>query len=558
MSGLLRSLAIASLTVSVVLPSIQTPREGANARPAVGTAALSGVVVNDVTGRPVRRAAVTISSAASNVRQAAVTDETGTFSFENLPADRYFLSASRAGFVTATYGAKRPNRPGTTVALDDGRARTDVTLRMTPGAVITGTVRDAAGEPLPGARVIVLRQTFGYDTGERTLAPAAGGPGQQTDDRGVYRIFGLSADDYFVVVAAGSMIRNASELRETTAAEVDWATRLIHPPGGTPVVTTAPAPAPAEGAAVEYAPVFYPGVFTQAAATAITLKEGEERAGADVMVDWTHTAKISGRVVSAGGALPPGLQVVVVAHDTIPGVPFSGFGNARVAADGTFASAGLPPGDYTVAVRVGNAPGRGAASPTSAALFGTATVTVNGADVSTTVALQTGVTVAGRLVFAGTSIKPPSDLSSVRVSLTGVRSHIPTLGVPAGSADATGAFAFNGVTPGRYRISASASGGWQMQSAMSQGRDIADFPLDINGNDVRDVDITFTDRPTEISGDLLDSDGRPATEYFIIVFPADKAYWTPQSREDSVRPSRHRRPLPRGESAARRVPTLAP
>ena len=77
----------------------------------------------------------------------------------------------------------------------------------------------------------------------------------------------------------------------------------------------------------------------------------------------------------------------IIAHDTIPGIPFSGFGNARVDASGRFASAGLPPGDYTVTVRAAQG-GRGGAS--NAALFGIATVTVNGADVDTTVTLGSG------------------------------------------------------------------------------------------------------------------------------------------------------------------------
>ena len=135
------------------------------------------MVVNDLTNRPMRRALVSISSAVSHVSLAAITDETGAFAFTDLPADRYFLGASKAGFISLAYGAKRPNRPGTTVAVEAGQQKKDLTLRLQPGAVLTGTVRDGTGAPLPGARVIVLRSTFGYDTGERTLAPVAGGLG---------------------------------------------------------------------------------------------------------------------------------------------------------------------------------------------------------------------------------------------------------------------------------------------------------------------------------------------------------------------------------------------
>ena len=65
---------------------------------------------------------------------------------------------------------------------------------------------------------------------------------------------------------------------------------------------------------------------------------------------------------------------------------------------------------------------------------------------------------------------------------------------------------------------------------MAQGRDVADLPLEIANQDIRDVEVTFTDRPTEVSGDLLDAEGHPATQDFIIVFAAEKIDWTPQSR----------------------------
>ena len=106
-------------------------------------------------------------------------------------------------------------------------------------------------------------------------------------------------------------------------------------------------------------------------------------------------------------------------------------------------------------------------------------------------------------------------------------------------ADATGAFTFKGVTPGRYRFSAfGAAGTWQMRSAMALGDDALDVPVTIGSDDVTGVEIVFTDRPSELSGDLLDASGQPASEYFIVVFPSDKKHWTPLSRRiQSVRPA---------------------
>lgn len=538
MIAALRAFAIAGVVLAGWPSPFQTPARDASPS-AFGTSGLSGVVVDDLTSRPLRRAVVTVSGATSGVRLTAITDDTGTFSFTDLPADRYQVSAGKPGFVSLSYGAKKPGRPGIAIALDAGQQKKDLTLRLQPGGVLTGVVRDATGEPLPGARVVVLRMTYGFDTGERTLSSVAGGFGEPTDDRGVYRVYGLPPDDYFVVVTTSTLVRSASEMRETTTAEVDWATRLIR--GQSSAMMAAPGPPPEPGPSLDYAPVFYPGGYTQAQATAISLKEGEERSGVDVLLGWTRTAKILGTVVSPDGPVPQNLQVNVIAHDPIPGIPFSGFGSARVAPDGSFVSPGLPPGDYTVTVRVGAGAGaRGAAPPANAAaLFGIAIVTVSGADVTTTLPLQKGVTVSGKLIFDGDASKPPADALAQRVSLNPVRSRIPTLGVGAATVDTTaGTFTFTGVTPGRYRISSFLGGGWQFRSAMVQGHDAADFPLEIGSDDIRDVEVRFSDKSTEVSGDLLDADGHPASEYSIIVFAADKAYWMPQSRRiQSARPS---------------------
>jgi len=526
-----------SLVLVSAFAAQQTPvRDGGAAPRLAGTAVLSGIVLNDVTSQPLRRAVVSLSDSDNGVRLTAVTDETGTFSFANLPDGRYAVGASKQGYVTMNAGAKRPLRPGTPIALTAGQRRTGVTLRLPPGAVLSGVVRNRAGEPVPDARVMVLHRALGFDTGEPTLESVVGlggWPGQATDDRGTYRIFGLPADDYFVVVSTGIGGSRGEELsREITAAEVDWATRLLQP-------SLALTPAPAPGRAVDYAPVFYPGVPTSAAATMVTVKAGEERSGVDILFERTPMARITGAVVSPTGDLPGTLQVNVVAHDTIPGIPFSGFGNARVEPDGRFATGGVPPGTYTLAVRVSaGAAGRGAPPPSAAALFGMAVVTVNGADVDTTITLDSGVKVEGRLIFDGTTVKPPADLTKIRVTLSAARSQIPTIGVSPVNVDVTGAFVFSGVTPGRYRLTASGAGGWFVRSATLDGRDSLDEPVDVGRVDVRGAEIRLTDVQSEISGDLLDAAGLPAPQYFIIVFSVDRAHWGPQSRRiQSVRPA---------------------
>jgi len=525
---------IVTLAVTLVLTVATSAQQGSSrdvALPAVsGTAVISGTVVNAISGQPVRRAIVTTSASEGGLRVIAVTGDDGRFAVRDLPAGHYYLGVSRYGFVGAAYGSTKPGRPGTTIPIAAGEKKSDISLRLTPTGAITGTVVDQSGDPVAGARVIVLHYGFGYQTGERTLMQTGVPFGTVTDDRGIYRASGLPPDDYYVAVAADST--RGAEMREVTSAEVSWAAKVLQSKGA-----SSDSPAPPLGRTVDYAPVYYPGGFTSATATAIHLKAAEEQTGIDVVLDRVATARLTGTVVAPDGVLPPGLQVNVVANDTVSGLPFAGLNTARLDKDGVFTSAGLLPGDYTVVVRAAGA-GRGGSSVPAAALFGLADVSINGGDAAVTVTLENGATVAGRLVFDGQIAKPPSDLSRLRVSLTASRSaRTPSLGVAATSVGSSGDFAFVGVTPGRYALFTSAPG-WVLKSAIVNGHDVLDQPLEVGTAGVTGMTVTFTDQHTEISGSFLDTNGRPAPEYFIIAFPADKALWWPESRRiQSQRPA---------------------
>jgi len=65
-----------------------------------------------------------------------------------------------------------------------------------------------------------------------------------------------------------------------------------------------------------------------------------------------------------------------------------------------------------------------------------------------------------------------------------------------------------------------------MKSVVSNGVDTLDSALEVSTADVSGIVITFTDRPTDLSGRLLDAAGRPAPEYSVVAFSSDRAFWT--------------------------------
>jgi hypothetical protein len=70
-----------------------------------------------------------------------------------------------------------------------------------------------------------------------------------------------------------------------------------------------------------------------------------------------------------------------------------------------------------------------------------------------------------------------------------------------------------------------------LKSAMLDGKDLADLPIEIRpGEDMTGVLVTFTRAVTEISGRVEDAAGRPVSGFPIVVFPTDRALWSPGSR----------------------------
>jgi hypothetical protein len=147
---------------------------------------------------------------------------------------------------------------------------------------------------------------------------------------------------------------------------------------------------------------------------------------------------------------------------------------------------------------------------------------------------------------------PPQNLAIVQVRLAPILSGgAVAVVMPPSQTDAQGRFTFRDVAPGRYRLTATlgagaagsgAAGGpavaWAFKSATARGRETLDAALEVRPNEnVTDAVLTFSDRTTEVSGTLQDATGRPGSDYFVILYAADKAYWpAPSRRVASSRP----------------------
>lgn len=494
-----------------------------------GTASILGHVVAGDSGRPLRLVRVTATAPELSDGRVTMTDENGAFEFPELPAGRYTLSASKTGYITVNFGQRRPLRAGRPVEVRDGQRVRDIDFRLPRGSVITGRVLDQDGEPLVRASIRALRYRFVQ--GDRRIEP---GGAAETDDRGIFRIYGVPPGTYFV---------------SATAQAADIGTMRLMESGGRGGVTMSfESGSPAPGG-LTYAPTYYPGVPALSDATPITVPISEEVTGVDFTLQLVTAARVTGVVVGDRSAAA-GATVMLVPDDTrgVSGPNYS----ARVARDGTFSILNVPPGRYVAIARSGGG-GRGGQQGT----YAVQPLTVSGplvTDVS--LVLAAGMTVSGQVTFEGATTPSAQDVSRVRIGLWAPSgSSLPMVGGQMNTTPrADGSFSIPNVPAGNRMVRVSGlPASWTLKGVYLDGRDVTDELVDLRpGETAGRVTVVVTDKTTTITGAVVDERGGPLTDFTVIAFSADSNLWRPMSRFiQAVRPDKDGiytiRGLPPGE-----------
>jgi len=493
------------------------------------TSSITGRVVTADTGRPVKRAQVMISGTGRGGR-GATTDDQGVYSITSLAAGSYTVSASKNGFVDAIYGQRRPLQPGTPIQLLDNQQATSVDLRLIRGGVITGRVLDEDGEPL--MRAVVSIQRYQYLQGNRQLTPAGA---DQTDDRGVYRVFGLPAGDYYVSVSVSGL----GQIIGRGLQQLAMGAGAFGPGGGRG--GRGGFGALNEVEASGYAPTYYPGVVAASDAGKIAVGPGQEVGGIDFQIQLVPFATVGGLV--GGAANNGGITVTLAPQDTNARGPLGGtIMNGRTAQDGSFSIRNVPPGRYLAIARSG---GR-----QDDQRIGVQPVVVNGQNIGgLTISLQPEITVSGNIIVDSAGTPAPTDYSAFRVDAPEVN-PLPAGGGPggrgggpfgtSGRAATNGSFSVPNLVPGRHYVRITGQGltqglttgtQWNLKAVLAGEADVTDSGVDLKpGENVDNLTIVLTDRLTSITGTVRDATSTPVPALTVIAFAADQQYWTPQSR----------------------------
>ncbi|HEX8186988.1 MAG TPA: carboxypeptidase-like regulatory domain-containing protein [Pyrinomonadaceae bacterium] len=386
---------------------------------------LAGRVLGE-SGEPLPDVSVTLSPRGPRYAPSpyvSVTDEGGNFRFEGLDPGLYEVSASLPGFVNET-DAQTGRSPG------PYRPGDDVTLRLVKGGVVTGTVTDQQGQPLAARNVRAVR-VRDLDGG-RPAGPFPASSEDRTDDRGVYRIYGLRPGLY-VVYAGGH----------------------------------AAAPYPFAGGGLGEAATFYPS-GTRDTAAEVAVRGGQELGGLDIRMRDDPGRRVSGTVESSAGAFGETTTIGVnLTYASTAMTAGTAYLNPNGAGDRTFYMDGVGDGEYDLQVTVGGRDGLTFASAPQR-------VSVRGADVTgLRLTLTPLASASGTVRFepAAEAGRPaPEACKTVRATqlpqetLITAAPAVPARAKPGGlfsrvavpqsaTPDAAGAFTVRGLDAGRYRLS---------------------------------------------------------------------------------------------------------
>jgi hypothetical protein len=341
----------------------------------------------------------------------AKTDEEGNYQIRSVPPGSYDVYPSAPAYVAET-----SNERSKQIVLGEGENVSDLNFSLVRGGVITGKVTDADGRAIIQERVtlywaeIKQFQTPQPSQQRPQLYPFSS---TMTDDRGIYRFFGLMAGRFRVGAGTGADIMSMSNVQ------------------GRP----------------SYSQTFHPDASEFAGGSVVQVGEGTEATNIDITLGRAQqTFAASGRTIDDKGSPVPSVRFGV--QRITEGRPQ--FVNAFTVSNnrGDFVLEGLIPGKYQVFLM----PGINTDLRSDSVSFEVLDQDVTGLQVK----LSSGASISGVVAIDSENKSAWAKLGQlqIRAYVAPPQGATPTIGGSAsGSINPDGSFRLGGLAPGMVNLS---------------------------------------------------------------------------------------------------------
>ena len=423
----------------------------------------------------------------------ARTDATGRFSFRDLEPGTYFLRASAEGYAQQEYNP----RPGavsgvsTQVTVPADQAMKDVVFRLLPGGTVSGRVTGSNGEPLVNIEVSLLRSAFDPD-GRKTFQQSGAA---MTNDRGEYRLFWITPGRYYLSAASSTRPIPGIPFNPTTISN-------------------------------KYPRTFYPASTDIATATPIEVQPAVELSGLDFRLNEQPTYRVRGRVVDPASGQPPrNASISITLRDSVINTGFFSSGTAYNPADGTFEFRDVASGSYLIRAQLPfNArfePGQPPPPPPTA----TAPIDVAGDVNGVVLTFVAPTSISGRMRIEGEPL-PQNFRASVNLRpavLGGFAGPSPR----PSQANADGTFNIEGVVPGEYRVTANLQfGSSQMNLYVKEVRfgstDVLTHSMVVTGPTSDALEVVFGKNAGQVSGTVRADSQQLVSSAQVVLVPGQR------------------------------------